>query len=357
MVGAGTVGTFAIWQRNKEAGWVRKRRREYEKLCKTKRQKDTMWRLTKERWEKDGESATYARTYIDYNNYAHWYYTASGQHGSVACNNPMERHNLAVKGSRNFDGFVEIGRDMYFCLTKEFVWLVHESSERLTSPTSELPVLDYKKASSNSKFMIFQSILDPSVDIREYGGGWLINDIVYMTVVITDDDVRQMELALEGVVEGNHSRRRRTGRHSRRTIEVDNQISSSKACSLAQFHGNHWLFWMWLSGTIFSPLVHAASRSTTGTWSEAFKQKQVWFEIQMSMHVSKALQVASMKLRRKKYEEAQKYTKTLEGNNWSNSEKNFFYFSKFFQSPQAVSATVVIVAVATTLYCRIAPMS
>jgi hypothetical protein len=129
-----------------------------------------MWLRTREQWELDGESAmaaTFARTYIHDNNYAHWYYTASGQHGVY----PMERHNLAVEGSRNFDGFVEVGTDMYFCLTQAFVSLVHDVSDQLASPTTELPVLDYKKASSNRKCMMFQSILDPSVDVKEYGNG------------------------------------------------------------------------------------------------------------------------------------------------------------------------------------------
>ena len=92
-------------------------------LCKTRMQRDTMLSLTKEKWEADGESKmanTFEKTYIDNNNYNQWWFSASGYHGCVPCNNGMERHNLFLKGSPNFLGQVEIGRDMYTTLTREF---------------------------------------------------------------------------------------------------------------------------------------------------------------------------------------------------------------------------------------------
>jgi hypothetical protein len=148
---------------------------------------------------------TFSKTYIDDVNFSKWYYSASGQHGSVPCNNPMERHNLAIKGSPNFFGYIEIGRDMYSCLTQEFVKLVYTCSTELTSPSSGLPVLDFKKATNNDQFMQFQSLLNDEVDIRQYGGGWLINDVQYLTEPITDDAVRKMEWAMAGVMEHNLS--------------------------------------------------------------------------------------------------------------------------------------------------------
>jgi hypothetical protein len=104
-----------------------------------------MWQLTKQKWDEDGESglaATFAKTYISEEKISRWYYSASGQHCSVPCNNPMERHNLTIKGSRDFYGYVEMGTDMYTCLTKEFVTLVYESSTNHCSPSSEIPVLE-----------------------------------------------------------------------------------------------------------------------------------------------------------------------------------------------------------------------
>jgi hypothetical protein len=175
-------------------------------FCKTKKQRDQMWKMTREKWNQDGESSlaeTFARTYIQKENYGNWYYTASGQHGSVPCNNPLERHNLALKGSANFNGFVEIGKDFNTCLTKEFVNLVYRASTDLTFPTSGLPVLDFHTAMNNDLFMEFQSILDPTVDMKPYKNGWLINDVEYLTEEITDDDVKKMELALDGVMEDN----------------------------------------------------------------------------------------------------------------------------------------------------------
>jgi hypothetical protein len=133
--------------------------------------------------------------------YANWYYTASGLHGNVPCNNPMERHNGALKGSSNFDGVVQIGIDMHTCLTKEFVTLVDEVSMVLTSPTFWIPVLDFRRAMNDNLFLDFQSVLDPEVDIRAYNGGWLINDVKYLTEEITVDHVEKMEWALAGIIE------------------------------------------------------------------------------------------------------------------------------------------------------------
>jgi hypothetical protein len=70
---------------------------------------------------------------------------------------------------------------MYTCLTKEFVTLVYESSTNLCSPSSGIPALDYRKAANNNLFMIFQSYIDDAVDVRQYKGGWLINDVNYLT--------------------------------------------------------------------------------------------------------------------------------------------------------------------------------
>jgi hypothetical protein len=176
-------------------------------LCKTKQQWDKMWQLTKDRWQTDGETklaTTFAKTYIDEPNFSNWFYKASGFHGCVPCNNPMERHNLSVKGSPNFFGYIEIGRDMYNCLTQEFVKLVYTSSTELCSPSSGLPVLDFRKATSNDHFMQFQSLINDSVDIRQYKDGWLMNDIDYLTEPITQVHVVEMELAMVGVVNDAH---------------------------------------------------------------------------------------------------------------------------------------------------------
>ncbi|KAG7336769.1 hypothetical protein IV203_033682 [Nitzschia inconspicua] len=174
--------------------------------CKTVKQKEKMWHLTKEQWEIDGEgamAATFAKTYIDNPDFANWHYTASGKHGCVPCNNPMERHNLAIKGSANFFGYIETGKTLFQCLTKEFVVLVYQASTDLSYPSSGLPVVNYEKAFKNDQFMEFQSLLDPNVDIKEYGGGWLVNELTYLALPITEEDVEKMEMALEGKVEEN----------------------------------------------------------------------------------------------------------------------------------------------------------
>jgi hypothetical protein len=80
------------------------------------------------------------------------------------------------------------------------VQLVLTSSENLSSPSNDIPVLDIGKAMKNDQFMRFQSLLQPMVDIRQYRDGWIINDVIHLTKEITDEDIKLMELALGGVV-------------------------------------------------------------------------------------------------------------------------------------------------------------
>ena len=176
-------------------------------LCKTKAQRDKMWSLTREKWTANGESVmaeTFQKQYIDDEHYTMWWYSVSGYHGCVPCNNPMERHNLFIKGTPDFLGFVEIGRDMLSMLTVEFVKLIYMASTELSNPKDELPLLDFNKAYSNDLFMEFSSIFDPSVDMREYGGGWLVNDLRHLSKQILDTDIAKMEMALAGIIEEGH---------------------------------------------------------------------------------------------------------------------------------------------------------
>ncbi|KAG7353842.1 hypothetical protein IV203_003197 [Nitzschia inconspicua] len=57
--------------------------------------------------------------------------------------------------------------------------------------------------------MKFQSLLDPKMDVKEYDGGWLINDLHYLAVPITEDDIEKMKMALEGRLEDNDVERKK----------------------------------------------------------------------------------------------------------------------------------------------------
>ncbi|KAG7374472.1 hypothetical protein IV203_013567 [Nitzschia inconspicua] len=177
-------------------------------LCRTKEQMQEMWRLTKETWQRDGEGGmaeTFAKTYIQDDDFSNWNYTASGLHGCVPCNNPMERHNLEIKGTADFSGLVPNRMDMLTCLTQGFVKLVFEGSKKHCCPEWGLPVLDYDRAANDDAFMKFQSLLDPKIDVKGYDGGWLINNLHYLAVPITEDDIEKMKMALEGRLEDNVS--------------------------------------------------------------------------------------------------------------------------------------------------------
>ncbi|KAG7368906.1 hypothetical protein IV203_031649 [Nitzschia inconspicua] len=200
-------GSYAAKVKNGGPMWLKTEAEEAIRrcsFCKTEQQMLKMWELTEKKWVMDGQEAlaeTFAKTYINNNDFNKWYYTASGQHGCVPCNNAMESHHLQMKGSKYFYGFMEHGADMRTCLTIYFVRLVYNASVSLSSPSWGLPVLDYGRASQNDDFMKFQSLLDPKVDIKEYNDGWLINDATYLATPITEDDIAKMEMALSGKME------------------------------------------------------------------------------------------------------------------------------------------------------------
>ncbi|KAG7341522.1 hypothetical protein IV203_023474 [Nitzschia inconspicua] len=191
---------------------------------RTKEQMQEMWRLTKETWQRDGEGAmaeTFAKTYIQDEDFSNWNYTASGLHGCVPCNNPMERHNLEIKGTADFSGLVPNRMDMLTCLTQGFVKLVFEGSKKHCCPEWGLPVLDYDRAANDDAFMKFQSLLDPKVDVKEYDDGWLLNDLHYLAVPITEDDIEKMKMALEGRLEDND-----------KTLLYDSSMDKNKHASI-----------------------------------------------------------------------------------------------------------------------------
>jgi hypothetical protein len=143
-------GGYRQYLTKQDSDWMRKEaetsvRRMH--LCRTKAQRDNMWSMTKTRWEADGETkiaSTFQKTYIDDAHYSQWWYSVTGHHGCVPCNNPMERHNLYIKGAADFLGQVEIGRDMLTTLTIEFPKLIYHCSTDHAYPCNDIPVLDLK---------------------------------------------------------------------------------------------------------------------------------------------------------------------------------------------------------------------
>jgi hypothetical protein len=123
----------------------------------------------------------------------------------------MERHNLTIKGSRDFLGYVEIGRDMLSVLTREFVKLVYEASTNHTYPRSDLPILEFDRAHNSDTFMKFYKLVDYNTDVAEYQGGWLMNSISHISEAITPKDIADMEKALQGEIEDNPVCREREG--------------------------------------------------------------------------------------------------------------------------------------------------
>jgi hypothetical protein len=117
----------------------------------------------------------------------------------------MERHNLYIKGAADFLGQVEIGRDMLTTLTIEFPKLIYQCSTDHAHPCNDIPVFDLKRAVGSDLFMRFRNCFNPYIDMVEYAGGWLMNDVDFLGEKITDDVIEKFNEALEGIVEPGHS--------------------------------------------------------------------------------------------------------------------------------------------------------
>ncbi|KAG7344512.1 hypothetical protein IV203_022520 [Nitzschia inconspicua] len=168
----------------------------------------------------------------------------------------MERHNLEIKGTADFSGLVPNRMDMLTCLTQGFVKLVFEGSKKHCCPEWGLPVLDYDRTANDDAFMKFQSLLDPKMDVKEYDGGWLINDLHYLAVPITEDDIEKMKMALEGRLEDNASLQdgqqdlrdvllARTERfhHVKQSISlVSNQKITYYHCNCRRYYYHRWCY-------------------------------------------------------------------------------------------------------------------
>jgi hypothetical protein len=187
--------------------WLNSEAQDAIRMCsfsKTKEQRNKLWELTQSIWEAAGEkelAKTFCQTYIEDVRYDKWYYTASGLHGCVPCNNPMERHNLSIKGSANFAGLVTLNCSMHTALSQEFVKLVYETSTNLVNPSNDLPVLDFNFIWKQSLFTNdYLNIMKPDVDMVAYGSGWLMNGNEYLGMPIQAQDVKEMEDALKGEI-------------------------------------------------------------------------------------------------------------------------------------------------------------
>jgi hypothetical protein len=112
----------------------------------------------------------------------------------------MERHNLSIKGSANFSGYVAQGCSMHSALSNEFVNLVYHASTNLVEPSDDIPVLDFPLLWKSELFLQFLDLMRPEKDITAYGSGWLVNDNKYLGFAIEPQDITAMEDALNGVV-------------------------------------------------------------------------------------------------------------------------------------------------------------
>jgi hypothetical protein len=74
--------------------------------------------------------------------------------------------------------------------------LIYTHSTERTEPIRQYPVLNYSLAVGNKQLIKFFAGLDWEVDVKQYKGGYLMNDIERWNQPITRDRIESMDHSL-----------------------------------------------------------------------------------------------------------------------------------------------------------------
>jgi hypothetical protein len=164
--------------------------------------------------------------------------------------------------------------------------------------------------------MKFQSLVEP-MDIRPYRGGWLINNVHHLQEEITDEDVEKMEQAMDGEIEeitndeGNVDIREILLGRTMRFHYVQKAIRHETSgdihyfeCDCREYYFNRWCF-------ASAYMQHKEELRLLGQNIVANTNNTTKYGKSLAM--TKALQEASVKIRRKR----------LDGKLRSKSHKTF----------------------------------
>jgi hypothetical protein len=172
--------------------------------CKTHKQFMCYADLMQAAWVDAGEAGvaeTFLRGYVDNEDYCHWWYSASGVPGCVPDNNPLESHNLQSKGGPDFPGYMQTGRNMWATISVELPKLIYSATEARCNLLVEEPILHYDRMTSDGVLYEFFHDFCFDTHCRKYKDGYICCDIGHLHKGISDEDIRLMELAENGVFE------------------------------------------------------------------------------------------------------------------------------------------------------------
>jgi hypothetical protein len=182
-------------------------------LCLTRKMFDKYSSMVRDAWNKDVErqlAQYFFKSYIDQEDYNSWYCTVAGYPGCLPQNQSEERTNLEMKGSKSFDGLINIGKDMKTMLTYEFPKLIRTLSltrvgvERHLKNNQKNMIL-HPQSKTYNYLLNYESKFNINVDCKTVSDQtrtcYIVNTEQYLGEPVTDERITLYNNALLGVTD------------------------------------------------------------------------------------------------------------------------------------------------------------
>ena len=169
-------------------------------LCRSHQMFAPLWKVIKDAWIKYGEkdiARIFGKSYADNARYSQFRYNTFNIPGVLPNDNPTERFNRSIKGTRFEKGMIQVGRKFNDTILEEFPKLVYFASVdkcgvyrdyQMSSSTN----IEYEDAFEASK-------LKKNVDIKGDGeGGFFVNSTEYAGQPITEERLLEYKQIING---------------------------------------------------------------------------------------------------------------------------------------------------------------
>ena len=193
--------------------------------CMTEKMFRTYSEMVDTAWRKDGEQRltdVFFKSYVskkEAKGYNIWFCCSSGLAGCIPLNNPQERVNQEIKGTRRFPASCNCGKNITTMLTVELPNMVYKTSlsrvgvERNFKINNRDIVLNYQ-SNDYQKLLRYFNSFDSSIDIRSNGQNkFFVNTEEYLGSYVTEERTKLYRDALKGKTELDFSQRGRFFSH------------------------------------------------------------------------------------------------------------------------------------------------
>ena len=179
--------------------------------CKSDDQFRKMASLVLESWRQAGQSRIadiFQKEYIESEDHNNWRYGCFGLPGDSPQNNSIERTNLEIKGSSNFDGIINLQQNATAMFFDEFPKLIHTHSiERVD--IDRIYRIDDPSLCTDSKITHACGLLTSKVDIvTDSCHGYFVNTNGYLGKAIDKSRIERYRQALNEKFSTDYTKRR-----------------------------------------------------------------------------------------------------------------------------------------------------